>query len=157
MKRFAIAFVCMACCFAMMFSLVGCGQKNAEADAAAANRAYMSQLNTSMDDLNTKLGKFNEAVAQNDMITMRTVAKKVLADVEAIEAIEAPKDLKDLAAKYTEGLDGLGGALTAYVEIVADVEAGKTAGIQQRIDAAQKAYNTGIAALQEADAAAAKL
>lgn len=147
----------MACCFAMMFSLAGCGQKNTESDAAASNRAYMSQLNTSMDDLNNKLDKFNEAVAQNDMITMRTVAKKVVADIDAIRAIEAPKDLKDLSAQYADGLDGLGAALTAYVEILDDVEAGHTDGIEARLEAVQKAYSAGIDALKAADEAASKL
>lgn len=158
MKKF-LKVMSVACVAALCFVLMGCGanQVAEEANTASDNRAYMSSLNTSMDELSKELDTFNEAVAKSDLVSMRTSAQKVSQVIEDIRGYQVPDTLKDVSSKYLEGLDSLNSSLGAYVSLFEGIENGKTSNTSSALAQIQTEYDKGIAALQEADKMATEL
>lgn len=153
MKKILSRILCLAFCGALCFALVGCGNagNGAEANEAAENRAYMSQLNTSMDTLKEKLDAFGESAAAGDLVKMRTDASKVASVIDQIRGYKVPDKLKDISAKYLEGLDSLECSMNAYISLFESVEGGKDVNADSKLAEIQAEYDKGIAALQEAD------
>ncbi len=136
------------------FSLLsGCGSQEGKTDAAADNRSYMSQANTIAMQLDEDLQPFTEAVASNDIVSMRQAASKVYQDVENFKALSAPDALKDIHAEYSAGCDDLKEALETYIKVYqqADEDNADSDDLNGKIAKAQKSYESGIEHLQNAD------
>lgn len=70
----ALAAVCVSAMLAVALS--GCMQQTANQanDQQSENREYMTQVNQKMDDLDSRLSDFVDAVSRGDVVTMRTQA-----------------------------------------------------------------------------------
>ena len=68
-------------------ALAGCQSPATGAtDQQQANRTYMTKVNQAVEELNTRLGEFDEAVAQESVVNMRNKANSAF---EAIDALAA--------------------------------------------------------------------
>ena len=150
----ALAAVALAACMP---------QANTANEEQKANRQYMAQVNQTMDDLSDKLEGFTDAVVRGDVVTMRTQADNALKVLDELEALEAPEVLADVKAGYVEGCASLREALKAYVDLYTEIDSASDAqpfdfsNYGTRLKEIQKAYDEGIAKLQETDAKAAEL
>lgn len=150
----ALAAVALAACMP---------QANTANEEQKANRQYMAQVNQTMDDLSDKLEGFTDAVVRGDVVTMRTQADNALKVLDELEALEAPEVLADVKAGYVEGCASLREALRAYVDLYTEIDSASDAqpfdfsNYGTRLKEIQKAYDEGIAKLQETDAKAAEL
>ena len=154
----------VGCAAVLALALTGCtsdslstmmGGNNEQAKAQAANRAYMSSVNQCIDTLNERLDSFEEAVANGDMVSLKTKAAKAGEVVTQLEGITAPDDLADVHAAYVEGCKDLNDALAAYVELYSEAKKGKTDSFEAKLKAIQHKYDQGIAKIKEGDDAAA--
>ena len=59
-------------------ALAGCTGQSATDSQQSANRQYLSQVNQVMDDLETSLASFTDAVSRNDVVGMQTQAENAL-------------------------------------------------------------------------------
>ena len=150
----ALAAVALAACMP---------QANTANEEQKANRQYMAQVNQTMDDLSDKLEGFTDAVVRGDVVTMRTQADNALKVLDELEALEAPEVLADVKAGYVDGCTSLREALKAYVDLYTEIDSASDAqpfdfsNYGTRLKEIQKAYDEGIAKLQETDAKAAEL
>ena len=163
-------------------ALAGCQSPATGAtDQQQANRTYMTKVNQAVEELNTRLGEFDEAVAQESVVNMRNKANSAFEAIDALAAIDTPDAMKDLQTNYVDGCNKLKDALKGT-----DIEAIKNAtdsltkafyavseklysqqGGQQapfdfsaydgRVKEIQDAYNEGIDKLKAADEEALKL
>lgn len=153
------------CASAMLaVALSGCMQQASTQgnEQQSENREYMTQVNQKMDDLDSRLSDFVDAVSRGDVVTMRTQADnafKVLDDLSSLEAPEEP--LKDVAAGYVDGANSLKDALNSYIQLYTEIDGATTtepfdwSTYDSRLQAIQDAYNAGIDKLKAADGAAA--
>lgn len=150
-----------AAALALVAALTGCmGAMNSEADSQQqANRAYMSQVNEIMMQVDSYLGTFVSSVSSADIVAIRSSANDALSQLAKLSSLEAPDDLKDIQTDYQNGSDKLSDALNQYVQLYADVDAGglDQAAVNERIGQIQSLYNEGYDALKQADEAAAAL
>ena len=158
MKKSLVAKVtALACVLACCIALAGCFSNNSSAtlEAQQANNAYMSKVNELMAKLNGDLDLFNAAVSRGDVVNMRTQANSAYKSIDELTKLEAPTDYADVKAGYVEGTNKLREALDAYINLY--TETAKTNGITDdaaytaQIQAIQKTYDEGIAALEKAD------
>ena len=132
-------------------------QTSAASQAQSDNRAYMTQVNQTMETLQTRLSGFSDAVSRGDVITMRTQA------LDELDSQEAPDALKDVKQCYVDGSEQLENALNAYIELYTEIDSATDAQpfdwstYDQRIADIQAAYNSGLEKLQEGDKTAADL
>lgn len=141
-------------------SIAGCATTAASdpnAEAQAQNRAYMTQVNQTMEDLSDRLDSFNEAVSRGDVVTMKGEAENAYKCIASIESLEAPEALKDIKQSYVDGCNSLKSALDSYIALYTEVESATAEApfdystFQSRIQEIQGLYDQGIAKLQEAD------
>lgn len=136
--------LCIAC-------IAGCDASPDDADAPAKNRAYMSQANTAMMQLNKDLDPFSEAVAAGDIVSMERAATAASRDIDAFMAIEPPETMKDIHAEYCAGCDELRQALQAYVQLYREADDLDEAAFNERVYVIQAQYNSGIDHLTKGD------
>lgn len=159
-------FLALACVTVLMAGLLaGClPQMDAGAtDAQKANRTYMTKVNQAMEDLNSRLASFDDAVSRGDAVTMRTQADNAFAAIDTLSAIDTPDPMKELQQDYVDGCNALKEALNGYIDLYTDIESATEehpfdyGTYDKRIKAVQDKYNEGIQKLKDADAAAVKL
>ena len=123
----------------------------------------MTQVNQTMEDLQTKLDSFNDAVSRQDVVTMRTQADKALATLDGLDSIEAPDALKEVKTDYVEGAKDLKAALDGYVNLYTDINSASDAQpfdwstYDQRLADIKTQYDSGIDKLKAGDEKAASL
>lgn len=155
----------LACAAALACGLLaGCMSPNTGAtDQQQANRTYMTQVNQTMEDLQERLGAFDEAVTTGNAVNMRTQADKAFATIDALSAIETPDAMKDLQASYVDGCTALKDALDAYVGLYTEIDSATEehpfdySTYDERVKAVQDKYDEGIEKLKAADEEALKL
>lgn len=151
------AFVCVVALACGMLS--GCANTaaNNATSAQQANRAYMSQVNEIMEQLNSGLDSFVDAVSRGDIVNMRTQADNAYKALDKLGELEAPENLSDVQEKYVEGADKLRGALDAYISLYTEMNGASfdKATYDDRIAQIQKLYDDGVKLMQEGDEAAA--
>ena len=165
MVKRSIATALVAALLAM--SMAGCAsfqQTSQEAEAQAANRQYMSQVNQITDELTENLAAFDAAVSDNDPVAMRLQADNAFKTLDSLAALEPPEVLKDVQAGYVEGASKLEEALNSYIDLYTEIgganaasTAVDSAAYSDQLAAIQQTYNDGIAKLQETDKQATEL
>ena len=140
-----------------LMAAAGCAPAEQTQDAAAQNRAYMSQANTAMITLNADLEPFTAAIAADDVVTMEQAATNVYRDIDAFKAIKAPDAMKDIHAEYCAGCDDLKAALQGYVALFKNAADADAAELNKGIAEVQKQYDSGIAHIKAADELTTKL
>ena len=128
-------------------ALAGCQSPATGAtDQQQANRTYMTKVNQAVEELNTRLGEFDEAVAQESVVNMRN------------------KDaMKDLQTNYVDGCNKLKDALNSYIDLYTEISSATEeapfdfSAYDGRVKEIQDAYNEGIDKLKAADEEALKL
>lgn len=150
----------LACVIALACGLLAGCANSATASATAeqqANRAYMSQVNEIMEQLDISLDSFVDAVSRGDVVNMRTQADNAFKVLDKLGNLEAPDSLTDVQEKYVEGSDKLRGALDGYISLYADMNGASfdMSTYDERIAQIQKLYDDGVKLMQEGDEAAA--
>lgn len=145
-----------------LMALVGCAgieQNSEEAKAQAENRQFMSDVNAAMDDLSQQLDGFDEAVAQGDMVSMRTQADSAFKVLDGLDALEAPEVLADVKQGYVDGCNQMKDALNDYISLYAAMQSGSidAASYESRLQAVQEAYDQAVEKLKATDEAATQL
>lgn len=146
-------------------ALGGCTQQQSSqvAQEVSDNRAYMAQVNQTMDDLQTRMDSFTEAVSRKDVVSMRTQADNAFKVLDSLRTQDAPEALKSIKADYVEGCDSLQDALNAYITLYTEIDAATEAQpfdwttYDQRLSAIKATYDQGIAKLEEGDKTAADM
>lgn len=147
--------LCAAVATALVFA--GCapaGPTEAE-QAQQANRAYMSQVNQLMEELNGTLDGFVDAVAHDDSAAMDVAAGNAKRVIDKLSALEPPEIFKDVQEQYAGATQKLSAALDDYIALYAEAKKAPEADYSARLAEVQKAYDEGIAALKAADDAVA--
>lgn len=165
MKRNLIRLIATVCAAALLTgALAGCMSPNTGAtDQQQANRTYMTKVNQAMEDLNGRLGDFDDAVARGDVVTMRTQADNAFTAIDALSSIDTPDAMKSLQSGYVDGCNALKDALNAYIDLYTEIESATEehpfdyGTYDERIKAVQDKYNDGINKLKAADEEALKL
>ena len=146
----------------IVFALAGCTQQNsAQSDQQNENRQYMTQVNQKMEDLNTRLTSFTDAVSRGDVVTMRTQADNAYKVIDDLSDLDAPDALADVKTGYVDGCNELKTALDSYIALYTEIENATDAQpfdystYDSRLADIQNAYNDGIDKLKAADDAAA--
>lgn len=152
----------IACALALFCALItGCAGPGSSAvsERAQANRAYMSQVNETMDKLSSELDSFKDAVARGDVVNTRTQANNAFKELDKLAAIEAPDDFSDVHAEYIEGVDKMRDALNSYIDLFTESksESFDWSTYDSRIEGIQKQYDEGVEALGQADKDAASV
>ena len=136
--------------------------KNPQDEARHANQMYMSQVNSIMTELGGNLDAFNDAVARDDLVGMRTQSTSACKVLDQLTALEPPEVLADVHEKYAQGADKLRQALEGYVVLYSDVKVAADSeasldskAYSKRLAEIQTLYDEGVAALSEADELAA--
>lgn len=150
----------LACMLALMCALAGCaaGQDASVAAEQQANRAYMSQVNEAMAELDGGLVQFVDAVSRGDVVNMRTQADNAYKTLDKLESIEAPEAMADVHKDYVEGSKKMREALDAYIDLYSEISSkGKDfdwdATYEKRLAEIQKLYDEGVEKLSAADKA----
>ena len=162
-SSFAAKLATAACVAALSVALAGCAPSasTSATEAQQANRAYMSQVNETMAELDAKLDKFVDAVSRGDVVNMRTQADNAYKTLDKLANIEAPEDLKDVKDDYVNGTAKLREALDEYIDLYTDAAKSDSSGdvdkaaFNKRIAEIQALYDEGVALLQKGDEAVA--
>ncbi|MGI6104924.1 MAG: hypothetical protein ACOYD7_01875 [Raoultibacter sp.] len=151
-------------CLSVAMLLSGClGVPANEEEAELTNSEYMSQVNRVFDDLNESLEDFNLAVADNDLVGMKSQAEKSFKIIEELESIEAPETVKEVHKGYVDGCKELKTALQDYVSLYSETQTATEAEpfdyntYNERLDKIKKSYDAGIEKLEAADKKATEL
>ena len=145
--------------------LSGCvtQQPTSATEAQSENRAYMTQVNQTMETVKDRLASFSDAVSRGDVVNMRTQADNAFKALDSLSSQDAPDALKDIKQQYVDGCADLETALNDYVTLYAEIDSATDAQpfdwstYDDRIAAIQSAYDSGIAKLEAGDKAAADL
>ena len=139
--------------------LAGCTQQqtSAEQQAQSDNRAYMSQLNQSMEELQARLTSFTDAVSRKDVVTMRTQADNAFKVLDSLSDQEAPEALGSVKDKYVSGCTNLKSALNDYITLYTEIESATDdkpfdwSTYDQRLSEIKTVYDQGLSDLKSAD------
>lgn len=163
MKRFTriIGMVLAASLCMGVFALAGCisnplqQQMAAETSAASANRNFMATLNRQTADLQKALDEFQQAVADDNAVTMQAQLKAVDQIIDAVKNTSPTDTLRAVKDGYVDALTALDSALDDYADLYAQVKSGAidSAAFNERLAAVQKAYDEGIEKMKAADQA----
>ena len=145
--------------------LGGCAaqQTSAVTEAQSENRAYMTQVNQTMETLKDRLASFSDAVSRGDVVNMRTQADNAFKALDSSNSQDAPDSLKDIKQQYVDGCADLETALSDYVTLYAEIDSATDtqpfdwSSYDERLAAIQSSYDSGIAKLEAGDKAAADL
>lgn len=154
--------VAVAGALAASVALVGCAGPGANSltDEQKANRAYMSQVNEAMTQLDTELDSFIEAVSRGDVVNMRTQADNAYKELDKLSKLEAPEALKDIKKDYVDGTAKLREALDEYIALYTEAANGGSSfdwsAYDERVKSIQSLYDEGVALLEAGDKAAAE-
>ncbi len=166
MRKFQLLKVVGVLCLTVALGLVfaGCSEENAEeVDQQTLNREYMASVNQLMGDLQTQLEDFSSAVAQGDVVTMRTQADQAFKYLDDLEALEVPEGLTLVHQDYVDGAVALESALTAYMDLFTQIETATEAQpfdwtqFDSRVAEIQGLYDEGIEKFEAGDNAAAEM
>ena len=102
-------------------ALAGCTGQTAGSEQQDVNRQYLSQVNQVMDDLETSLASFTDAVSRNDVVGMQTQAENALSKLDSLDSIEAPEELSEVQQSYQDGTAQLREALSSYVALYTEI------------------------------------
>ena len=144
-------------------ALAGCTGQTAGSEQQDVNRQYLSQVNQVMDDLETSLASFTDAVSRNDVVGMQTQAENALSKLDSLDSIEAPEELSEVQQSYQDGTAQLREALSSYVALYTEISSATDAQpfdwstYDARLAEIQKSYDAGIDALEAGDKAAAEV
>ena len=161
MKNVVIAKAGVAMCAAMLAASVmgGCvgGAAVQASEEQQANRAYMSQVNQTMDELDSNLEGFVDAVSRGDVVNMRSQADNAYKSLDKIEDLEVPEGMSDIQDNYVDGTKKLREALDEYIKLYTEASSSSFdwSTYDKRIADIQKLYDDGVAALEAGDKAAA--
>lgn len=155
--------LCIAALSSALFA--GCAQQQttAEQQAQSDNRAYMSQVNQSMEELQARLTSFTDAVSRKDVVSMRTQADNAFKTLDSLSSQEAPDALKDVKDKYVSGCNSLKTALSDYVTLFTEIEAATDdkpfdwSTYDNCLSEIKTVYDQGISDLKSADETVASL
>lgn len=156
----------LSCAGALALTVLGgCAQQQAAQQNAQQdeNRAYMAQVNQTMETLDDRLSSFSDAVSRSDLVTMRTQADNAFKCIDDLSAIDAPDDLADIKSAYVDGTSELRSALDAYIALYTEIESATDdapfdwSTYDARLSEIKTSYDEGIAKLQEGDQKAADL
>lgn len=164
-RKVSLRLIALVCVVTLSLgALSGClAQPTGVSQEQQANRTYMTKVNQAMEDLNTRLQSFDDAVARGDAVTMRTQADNAYEAIDALGAIDTPDAMKNLQKDYVDGCTALKEALSAYVDLYTEVDSATEQHpfdydtYDDRIKAIQDKYNEGIQKLKSADEEAIKL
>ena len=162
MKSGVIARIAAAACATALAAclMTGCfgGPAATMNEEQQANRAYMSQVNQTMEELDSSLDGFVDAVSRGDVVNMRSQADNAYKTLDKLESIEVPDAMADIQESYVEGTSKLREALDGYIELYTDASnpGFDWSGYDKRIAEIQKLYDDGVAALEAGDEAAAQ-
>lgn len=145
--------------------LGGCAaqQTSAVTEAQSENRAYMTQVNQTMETLKDRLASFSDAVSRGDVVNMRTQADNAFKALDSLSSQDAPDSLRDIKQQYVDGCADLETALSDYVTLYAEIDSATDTqpfdwfSYDERLAAIQSSYDSGIAKLEAGDKAAADL
>lgn len=163
MKSGVIAkLISAACLFALAAAVLsGCmgGPAATATEEQQANRAYMSQVNLTMEELSANLDGFVDAVSRGDIVNMRSQAANAYKSLDKLESLEAPEDMAEIHDGYVDGCSKLREALDDYIQLYTEAnnEDFDWSTYDKRIGEIQKLYDDGVAALEAADETAAGL
>ena len=152
----------LACALAMSVALAGCASQGSSAatEEQRANRAYMSQVNETMVELESGLDSFVDAVSRGDVVNMRTQADNAYKMLDELADLKAPDALADVQKDYVDGAGKLREALDAYITLYTEAsqkgESFDWTAYDKRIAEIQALYDEGVKALEEGDDKAAK-
>lgn len=164
MKRKNLAKILAVACAGvlMIAALAGCAQQGSRGDQDQLDRRqYMSQVNQAMDDLQTKLDSFSDAVSRDDVVGMRTQADNAFKALDDLNGLEVPDALKDIQQEYVDGTNSLKDALNGYIDLYTEIESATDehpfdwSSYDQRIAEIQAQYDAGVDKLKKGDEAAA--
>lgn len=154
--------IVLACVLACSVALAGCSSSASSGlnEEQRANRAYMSQVNETMVELDADLDTFVDAVSRGDIVNMRTQAQNAYQQLDKLSKLEAPEKLADVHKGYVDGADKLRKALDEYVDLYAEAaQAGLSFdwdSYDERIKSIQSLYDEGVKMLEEGDKKAAE-
>lgn len=144
-------------------ALAGCTGQTAGSEQQDVNRQYLSQVNQVMDDLETSLASFTDAVSRNDVVGMQTQAENALSKLDSLDSIEAPEELSEVQQSYQDGTAQLREALSSYVALYTEISSATDtqpfdwSTYDARLAEIQEKYDAGIDALEAGDKAAAEV
>ena len=144
-------------------ALAGCTGQTAGSEQQDVNRQYLSQVNQVMDDLETSLASFTDAVSRNDVVGMQTQAENALSKLDSLDSIEAPEELSEVQQSYQDGTAQLREALSSYVALYTEISSATESQpfdwstSDARLAEIQESYDAGIDALEAGDKAAAEV
>lgn len=159
MKRSASLICIIVVCIASLLAVAGCagGASSALTEEQKANRAYMSQVNETMVELDAKLDLFIDAVSRGDVVNMKNQASDAYKSLDKLSSLEAPEALAASHKSYVEGTGKLRQALDGYIDLYTQASNGASfdwATYDERIKEIQKLYDEGVKALEAGDKAA---
>ena len=158
MKHFNVKVAICLCAMVLAAGLAaGCAQTATVNSEQQENRAYMSQVNEVMAQLDDELDSFVDAVSRGDVVNMRTQADNAYQVLDKLASIEAPEALADVQQDYADGTKKLREALDSYIKLYSDVDSKSfdQSTYKSRIKDIQSLYDEGVAALKKGDEAAA--
>lgn len=148
----------LSLCFGFVLALSSCiPATNEAADEQGGNKEYMSQVNLIMDELKLSLEGFNDAVSQEDLVTMKAQAEAAAKTVDELGKLTPPDDLKDVQSEYVKGCKSLQDALDSYIDLYTEIETATEEqpfdfeGYEDKLDKIKDKYDEGIKALENAD------
>lgn len=150
-------FTIVLCTGVLALTLSGCfGGTVQQVDTAATqSRQFMSNLNAAVQDMNTRLIEFNDAVSRGDLVTMRSSAENAFEVISTIESLEVPEQLAAVKNGYLEACGKLREALNSYLDLYTELSAAggtmDSVVYQERLDEIQNLYNQAISMIQETD------
>lgn len=162
MKKSLIAKLgAVACILAFALALAGCASPASNASPEQkANRAYMSQVNETMVELDDQLDQFVDAVSRGDVVNMRTQADNAYKTLDKLADIEPPDGLADIHDGYVKGADKLRQALDEYIDLYTEAASADESydwnAYDRRITKIQKLYDEGVKILSDTDELAAE-
>jgi flagellar basal body-associated protein FliL len=159
-----LAIVAMVFCVALMGVLAGCGStdqaaSSSSSDGASANREYMSNANTIIEQLQDNLNDFSDAVSDDNLVSMKAAAKKAYQNIDSFKQLKPTDTLKPVHNEYVKGCDDLKDALEQYIDLFSDQKKSKLTDQQykDRLKKIQDKYNSGMDHLKEGDKKATSL
>ena len=128
----------------------------------ADDKAGIAIILQAVEELNTRLGEFDEAVAQESVVNMRNKANSAFEAIDALAAIDRPEAMKDLQTNYVDGCNKLKDALNSYIDLYTEISSATEeapfdfSAYDGRVKEIQDAYNEGIDKLKAAAASEAE-
>lgn len=144
-------------CVTCLTLLVGCSSNSAQSDdPQTQNRQYMASVSQIMNDINTQMEDFSDAIKDGEIISLSSQLNTVSSKIDDLKALKVPDAMKDIHSSYVKGAEELKAALDGYVSLYQDIKAPASGSFDystyaSRLDEVQKHYDAGVEALKDAD------